>query len=180
MNRFDFRQSRTVATLAAGGLLSAVVLTGCSSGQIAQTAEQVSAVNGSATTIKDMVLRDVHIQAVQTTDYLQQGQTVDLVLVVVNQSPDFADRLVGITTDIGTVTVTGNPQVPAGGSLFVGAADGQNVQAAEAVEGAANANAAVSLTKPIANGLNYNFTFNFEKAGSGSVQVPIAAPTKQP
>jgi hypothetical protein len=31
------------------------------------------------------------------------------------------------------------------------------------------------LTKPITNGLTYNFTFNFEKAGQASVLVPISA-----
>ena len=31
------------------------------------------------------------------------------------------------------------------------------------------------LAKPISNGLTYNFTFNFEKAGQASVLVPISA-----
>ena len=50
----------------------------------------------------------MHIQALQTGDYLRPGATVDLVLVAVNQSPDITDKLVGITTDIGKVTVTGD------------------------------------------------------------------------
>lgn len=176
MNHFDIRHSRTVATLAAGGLLGAVVLTGCSTGQRAQTSEQAPAVNGTAMAVHNMMLRNVHIQADQTGDFLQPGQTVDLVLVVTNQSPDFADKLVGITTDIGTVTVSGNSQVPAGGVLFVGTGNGQNRKAANAVEAADNAKATVELNKPITNGLTYKFTFDFEKAGSGSVQVPISAP----
>lgn len=176
MNRFDIRHSRTVATLAASGLFGAVALTGCSSGQIAQTAQQVPAINGSATAINNMLLRNVHIQAAQTGDFLQPGQTVNLVLVVTNQSPDFTDKLLGITTDIGTVTLSGNSVVPAGGVLFVGTAPGQNRKAADAVEAADNAKASVSLSKPITNGLTYNFTFDFEKAGSGSLQVPISAP----
>ncbi|OOK75645.1 putative lipolpqE domain protein [Mycobacterium kansasii] len=36
------------------------------------------------------------------------------------------------------------------------------------------------MTKPITNGLTYSFTFNFEKAGQGTVMVPIAAPLAQP
>ena len=38
----------------------------------------------------------------------------------INQSPDVADKLVGVTTDIGKVTVTGDPTLPASGVLFVG------------------------------------------------------------
>jgi copper(I)-binding protein len=38
----------------------------------------------------------------------------------------------------------------------------------------------VALTKPITNGMTYKLTFDFEKAGSVSLQVPIAAPTEQP
>lgn len=180
MNRIDIRHSRTIATLAAGAMLGAVALTGCSSGQIAQTAREGAAVNGTAKTINTMKLRDVHIQATQTSDFLQPGQSVALVLVVANQSPDFADKLVGVTTDIGTVTVSGNPQVPAGGVLLVGSNAGQNANAAHAVEAASNAKAIVTLSKPITNGLTYTFTFDFEKAGSASMQVPIAAPTEQP
>ena len=35
--------------------------------------------------------------------------------------------------------------------------------------------AEVTLSKPITNGLTYNFTFNFEKAGQTTVAVPISA-----
>ncbi|OOK75739.1 putative lipoprotein lpqE [Mycobacterium kansasii] len=52
---------------------------------------------------------------------------MDLVLVAVNQSPDVADRLVSIGSDIGTVTMTGDARLPAGGMLFVGTPDGQLV-----------------------------------------------------
>ena len=175
MNRFEIRRSRTVATLAAGGLLGAIALSSCSSGQVAQTAEQVPAVNGSATTIKNVLLRDVQIQAVQTSDFLEPGHTVNLVLVAINQSPDFADKLVGITTDIGTVTLSGDTGVTPAGVLLVGTADGQNREAVGAVEAAHNAKATVAVNKPITNGLTYKFTFDFEKAGSGSLQVPISA-----
>jgi hypothetical protein len=37
------------------------------------------------------------------------------------------------------------------------------------------ANAEVTLTKPITNGLTYDFTFNFEKAGQTTVAVPLSA-----
>lgn len=180
MNRFDIRHSRTVAMLVTGGLLGAVALTGCSSGQVSQTAAQVPAVDGTQAAINNMLLRNVHIQAIQTGDFLLPGHTVELVLVASNQSPDFPDKLVGITTDIGTVTLSGDARVPVGGVLFVGTASGQSRKAVDAVEAAGNAKATVALSKPITNGLTYNFSFDFEKAGSGTLQVPISAPPAAP
>jgi copper(I)-binding protein len=184
VNRFDYRDSKPrasrrsarVAALAAGGLIGAVALAGCSAGQVSQTAVQQSAVDGNQAVINNVALRNVRIQALQTGDFLRPGATLDLVLVVVNQSPDVTDKLVGITTDIGEVTVTGDPTLPAGGTLFVGAPNGQNQKAVDAVEDAAAVKATVALAKPITNGPNYNFTFDFEKAGSVSVAVPISAP----
>jgi copper(I)-binding protein len=184
VNRFDYRDSKPrasrrsarVAALAAGGLIGAASLAGCSAGQVSQTAVQQSAVDGNQAVINNVALRNVRIQALQTGDFLRPGATVDLVLVVVNQSPDVTDKLVGITTDIGKVTVTGDPTLPAGGTLFVGAPNGQNQKAVDAVEDAAAVKATVALAKPITNGPNYNFTFDFEKAGRVSVAVPISAP----
>jgi copper(I)-binding protein len=184
VNRFDYRDSKPrssrVTALAAAGLIGALALAGCSAGQLSQTASQESAVDGNAAVINNVALRNVRIQAQQYTDFLQPGTTVDLVLVVVNQSPDVADKLVGVTTDIGTVTVTGDPTLPAGGTLFVGTPNGLNNKAAAAVEAADSVKATVELSKQITNGPNYNFTFKFEKAGSVSLQVPISAPEGQP
>lgn len=187
MNRFDYRDSKPrssrVAALAAAGLIGALALAGCSAGQLSQTASQESAVDGNAAVINNVALRNVRIQAQQNTDFLRPGATVDLVLVVVNQSPDVADKLVGVTTDIGKVTVTGDPTLPAGGTLFVGTPSSLNRKAADSaasVEAADSVKATVALSKPITNGPNYNFTFNFEKAGSVSLQVPISAPQGPP
>ena len=191
MNRFDYRDSKPrsnrrsnrVAALAAGGLIGAVALAGCSAGQLSQTASQESAVDGNSAVINNVALRNVRIQAQQNSDFLRPGATVDLVLVVVNQSPDVTDKLVGISTDIGKVTVTGDPTLPVGGTLFVGTPNGMKKKAADtaaAVEAAEAVKATVSLSKPITNGPNYNFTFNFEKAGSVSLAVPISAPEGPP
>jgi hypothetical protein len=158
------------------GLLAliAAVLSGCGAGQISQMATQEPAVNGNKVTVNNVALRDIRMQAVQTGDYLQPGRTVDLVLVAVNQSPDVADRLVGVTSDIGTVTVSGDARLPAAGMLFIGTPEGAKV--APGPIGSSNAaRATVTLAKPISNGLTYNFTFNFEKAGQASVMVPISA-----
>jgi hypothetical protein len=167
---------RLSARVAVVGLaaLAAVVLSGCGAGQISQTAVQEPAINGNRITINNIALRDIRIQAKQTNDFIQPGRSVELVLVAVNQSPDVADRLVGITSDIGSVTVSGDGRLPANGMLFVGRPEGQNV-APGPMDSNTVSKATVNLAKPISNGLTYNFTFTFEKAGQGTVLVPITA-----
>lgn len=169
MNRLTNRLLAATASLAAGGLL----LTGCGSGQISQTANQESAVNGSTANVKNIALRNVHIQAVQTGDYLKPGRTVQLIFAAANDSPDINDKLVSISSDVGSVEVSGPTAIPAASSLIVGSADGQ-----EEVTPLGNAQATtaeVTLSQPITNGLTYNFTFEFEKAGQAKVAVPISA-----
>ncbi|CAN5348344.1 hypothetical protein BH09ACT7_BH09ACT7_06880 [soil metagenome] len=174
MNPFDTRRAPiTRAGLVVGGLLVATALVGCSAGQISQTATQAPAVNGTTGTVKDITLRNVHLQAVETAGALEPGQNVDLMLVASNLSQDTSDKLVGITTDVGTVTVTGNTELPAAGVLIVGVPDG--VTPLSSVEGAEAADASVALTKPIRNGLTYDFTFTFAKAGETTLSVPISA-----
>jgi copper(I)-binding protein len=155
--------------------LIAALLSGCGAGQISQMSTQEPAVNGNKVTLNNVALRDVRMQAAQTGDFLQPGRTVDLVLVAVNQSPDVADRLVGVTSDIGTVTVSGDARLPAGGMLFIGLPEGGKVAPGTVGSNNVAAKATVNLAKPITNGLTYNFTFNFEKAGQASVMVPISA-----
>jgi hypothetical protein len=177
VNRFKtslaVRLPARVALVGVAALIAAV-LTACGAGQISQMATQEPAVNGNKVSFNNVALRDVRIQATQTGDFLRPGKTVDLVLVAVNQSPDVADRLLGITTDIGTVTVNGDTHLPPSGMLFIGTPEGQKVAPGPLNSNSA-AKASVSLAKPITNGLSYNFTFTFEKAGQASVLVPISA-----
>jgi copper(I)-binding protein len=169
VNRSTNRLWAATAGLAACGL----ILTGCGTGQISQTATQESAVNGTSANIGEISLRNVHLQAVQSSDFLQPGTAVQLMFVVGNNSPDVDDELLGVASDIGQVELTGDGAVPARGSLIVGSPDGQD----EVMPmGSATASTAeVTLSKPITNGLTYNFTFDFEKAGRTSVAVPISA-----
>jgi hypothetical protein len=166
LNRFRIR-------LAVAGVVAAAV-SGCSAGQISQTAVQEPAVNGNKVTVNNVALRDIRMQAVQTGDFLQPGRAVDLVLVAVNQSPDLPDRLLGISTDIGNVMLVGDARLPPSGMLFIGTPDGQNV-APGPLQANQAAKATVILNKPVTNGLTYDFTFTFEKAGEAKVKVPISA-----
>ncbi len=158
---------------AACTLAIAATLAGCGAGQVSQVATQEPAVNGTLATFDNIALRNVHIEAVETGDALEPGQDVELIFMAANSSPEKGDRLVGITTDVGEVTVTGNKELPPNGVLVVGAPDG--VTELSDVERADASEATVALTKPIRNGLTYDFTFEFEKAGAHTVTVPISA-----
>ena len=166
MNRFSNRLVAASAGLAACGF----ILTGCGSGQISQVAGQEAAVNGMSADAKDIALRNIHLLADQNGDFLVPGKVLPLVFVAANSSPDVDDKLVSITSDVGTVALSGDGAVMAGRALVV-APKGQ----AEAMGSAAPATAAVTLTKPITNGLSYPFTFTFEKAGATTVAVPLSA-----
>jgi copper(I)-binding protein len=137
-------------------------------------ATQEPAVNGTSANVGPISLRNVHLRAAQSTDYVQPGRDVELLFVAVNNSPDVNDKLVSITSDVGKVTLTGDTSVPANGVLAVGAPDGQ-IAPLESAEKADVAKAAVALSTPITNGLTYKFTFAFEKAGETTATVPISA-----
>lgn len=169
---------------AAIGLVAAAALAGCGTGQISQTADQASAVNGTSTTVGNLALRDVRIQATQAGDALEPGQTVDLVFVVSNQSTDTEDELTDIRTAVGKVSpLTGGKSIPVGGSLIVSAPAGPDLPTAPAAKALPEvaevntASATVTLDQPIRNGLTYDFTFDFKKAGSVTLPVPISAGT---
>jgi hypothetical protein len=184
VNRFKSRL-RALAAIGLGALV-APVLSGCGAGQVAQTAMQEPAVNGNRLTISKEVkvgdqtrvhkveLRDVRILASQTADWIEAGRTVELVLVAVNQSPDVPDRLLEITSDVGKVHITDDARLQPSGLLFIGTPDGQRV-APGPLGASTAAKATVTLSDKISNGQMYRFNFNFEKAGQGSVDVPISA-----
>ncbi len=154
--------------------VAAVALSGCGAGQVSQMATQQPAINGNSVTLNNVALRDIRMQAKQTGAFVQPGQTAELMAVAVNLSPDQPDRLVGITSDVGTVAISGDGRVTPAGTLFIGTPEGEKVPPGPM--GSSNAvKATVNLSKPISNGLTYNFTFTFEKAGQATVQVPITA-----
>lgn len=168
------RRASVIAAIGACGLAASAVLSGCSAGQVSQTATQEPAVNGTSGKAGPIALRNVHISADQTSDYIRPGAEAQLIFVAANDSADVSDTLVSITSDVGTVTLTGGAEVPVSGVLVVGSPDGQET-ALSAVEPADAAEAKLELSKPITNGLTYDFTFTFENAGETTVAVPVSA-----
>lgn len=191
MNRFNIclRARRTaglstvtrLAGLAAAGLIGSAAIAGCGTGQIAQTTDQASAVNGTEGILGTVALRDVRIQSAQTRDFIQPGRTVELVFVATNQSTDTDDELTGISTDVGKVSITGAKKLPAGTRLIVSPpavpspGPAANRSELRAIGDVGTATATVTLDKPISNGLTYDFTFVFKQAGQITLAVPISA-----
>ena len=168
------------------GLIAAVLivatLTGCSSGQQSQTATQEPAVNGTSAGVGTTIgLRDVRIRAEQTGAAVAEGESVDLMFVASNQSATESDRLISISSDVGSVTLSpASPQIPANRALIVGKPEGTEADALQALSDSVKATATVKLNKPISNGLTYNFVFKFERAGEGTVAVPVSAAENAP
>ncbi|RBO87392.1 hypothetical protein [Nocardia puris] len=93
----------TVAALAAG---AALALSGCSAGQVSQTANQAPAINGNNIDVEQISLRNVHIVYPSEGYTNTQGGKAVLALAIVNNSGTVTDELTSVTTDLGTVTIT--------------------------------------------------------------------------
>ncbi|WP_406815761.1 hypothetical protein [Mycobacterium sp. M23085] len=171
----DSSTPRTRVTAAACVLIAVAAVSGCGAGQLSQTAAMEPAVNGSMATLNNIALRNIRIRAKQTSYAVRPGMAVDLALVAANQSPDTADALVAVTSEVGAVTVVGNTAIPAGGILIVDNPDRVDAGALAAVKPANIATATVILTKAISSGLTYEFTFQFRRVGEVSVRVPVSA-----
>lgn len=183
------RSAVAVAALAAGAVLA---LSGCSSGQIAQTARQVSAVNGNTADVGNVALRDVRILLPQSEEYTNaKGGKALLAFSAVNFGASRADELSSITTDLGTVQITPSVAALDPGRTVV-AGDPEAVQAGSptttaqatatppAADGKATSGPAkpilveiTGLTKDITPGPTYQVTFNFKEAGTVLVNVPV-------
>ncbi len=79
-----------------------------------------------------------------------------------------ADKLVSITSDIGTVTLPATARCRQPVCWRSATPDGQR-QRWQSVERRRLRRGQVELTKPITNGLTYDFTFTFEQAGDTTV-----------
>jgi copper(I)-binding protein len=178
VNRIKSRSSAVTMGLAACSLALVTALSGCSAGQLTQTSVQEPGINGTRAIAGDatsgIALRNIHVRATQSADYVQPGTDVELLFVAVNESAKDKDRLVSITSKVGTVAVTGDASIPAGGVLVVGTPDGQP-SPLDATEAAKTVEAKIALAEPISNGLTYDFTFTFERSGAVTVTVPISA-----
>jgi copper(I)-binding protein len=100
----SFQPAGVAAAVTLG--VAALLVTGCSAGQTAQTATQKSTVDGTAGTAGDIALRYVRLAYPEGGQYLA-GATATLQFFAVNSGPQ-PDRLVQVRTD-GAAQVTMSP-----------------------------------------------------------------------
>ncbi|MFI9631377.1 hypothetical protein ACIHAX_01670 [Nocardia sp. NPDC051929] len=170
------RRMVTVAALAAG---AAIALSGCGAGQIAQTAEQVAAVNGNHADVGRIALRNVHIvYPSEGTAYNNaKGGKALIALSIINNGESVPDELTSITTDLGTVKIT-----PASGKSVVELAPQQTVVAAsqpvkrEAASTTTSAAPTTSAGAPTSAPRSAAPTTTAESHGSPATEDPEANP----
>jgi hypothetical protein len=177
-------------------LAAVAALTGCSAGQVTQTSTQVPTVQGASADVGDLALRDIRILYPSGGTYAE-GSTAELALVVTNQGLS-EDALIEVTgeffesatlpagdptatptpTATATATATATPSgdepakggveavVPAQGILQFGTSESPTIELTD-------------LTEEISVAEVFLVTFVFEQAGEVTVEIPVAAPTRE-
>jgi copper(I)-binding protein len=79
------------------GIGAAIVVSGCSAGQITQTDTQVPAVNGSMGTVKQIAVRDVRLAFPAGKTYFSKGESASLLVTIAN-SGQADDKLVSVSS----------------------------------------------------------------------------------
>jgi copper(I)-binding protein len=161
-------------------LLSPVVLSACSAGQVTQTATQERDKTGAQGQVGDLSIRQAELLSPRGGSY-EAGDDADLQVAIVNGGSE-ADTLVGVEGDgfssaeiqsspSGTATSSASRgggsdeiEIPAASSVFVGEDD-----------------VTVTLTdldEDLSTGQYLEVTFVFEKAGEITLPVTVANPEK--
>lgn len=106
----------------AGAVIGAVVLAGCSAGQVTQTSRQVTAVDGASANAGTIAVRNAYFLLPEHTETgvaYPRGGSAPLQLVVINTGGG-TDELMSVTSPIaGNGEVTGKRDVPGGRTLVV-------------------------------------------------------------
>jgi copper(I)-binding protein len=164
-------------------LLSPVVLSACSAGQVTQTATQERDKTGAQAQVGDISLRQAELLHPRGGSY-ERGDDADLQVAIVNggTEPDTLVRVEGDgfdsaeiqgpttgtsastsaspSTSAGTASRGSGIEIPAGGTVFVGG-DDYNVTL-------------VNLREPLTTGQYLDVTFTFENAGDVTIPVTVA------
>jgi copper(I)-binding protein len=159
------RLRRGLAGAVAALTIGASVLTGCAAGQISQTADQIANVDGAQGTVGPIGVRQALLATPEGANYAK-GSQAPLTLWISNDSQD-PDTLTGISTDAGTVKITGTATVGPRSLLQIGGDD------------AAVTAMLTGLTRELNYGISVPMTFSFAKAGQLSLNVPIEIPAQR-
>lgn len=179
----SIRGSRRSALLLAGLATSGLLLSGCSAGQVAETAGTVPSIQGVNVASKsgDFAVRSLLI-AYPGVDGYQAGDNANLDVVLYNDSPD--QVTVTVTTEGAQEVVRSDPNAPLGESPATTAAPSAGMPAqivvpplsfAQLNSEAATVLRLIELDQPLRVGESVFVTFDF-----GGTTIRAAAPVAVP
>jgi copper(I)-binding protein len=118
VSRETTRPLRKLVPAVAIGVSALLGIVGCGAGQVAQTAEMESGVNGNNGQVGDLMLRDVMVAFPTSGEAYKVGEEAPLLLTIANTGGE-DDELVGVTSPAGEVEIVGNAKIPARTALQV-------------------------------------------------------------
>jgi copper(I)-binding protein len=158
-------------------VLSPLALSGCSAGQISQTATQNRDKVGANASVGEIELRAVRFVYPRGGIY-EEGDDADLTMAIVNESEE-DDTLTDISGEgFGEVEIDDDSATSSGGSGSSSEIDlpaGQTVY----VDGEDLSISLTDLDESLTSGQMLELTFTFENAGEVTVPVVVAAPEEE-
>ena len=137
------RRGHRAATLITLGLVGAFALTGCSAGQVAETALKVPAIPGVDAKAGDLAIRNAVIAFPSEGYSWPVGSNVPLSLGLINNGTT-ADRLVSATSDLSSSVVL--QEVPEGGQATTAPTETPSAPVSETVSPSAGASSTSGAT----------------------------------
>lgn len=146
-------------------MAAAAALTGCAAGQISQTADQVSAIDGANGSVGNLSILNAQL-AKPSGEAIAAGGNGRLTLWISNQGVE-SDSLTGITTPYASaVDISGKSEIPGQTLADLASDTGTTVVVQD-------------FTQQVVSGQSVPMTFSFAKAGSVQLNVPIKVPTER-
>lgn len=147
-------------------LLSPLVLSACSAGQVTQTVTQERDKTGAQAHVGDITLREGSL-AYPSGGAYEAGDDAELIVAIVNSGQE-SDTLTGVDGDgFGGAEISGDEiEIPADSTVFVGRDNDATVTLTDLDEG-------------ITTGQVLEVTLTFENAGEITVPVSVSNPTRE-
>lgn len=163
------------------GLGAVVALSGCATGQQAETSQQVAAIAGSSAETKTMAVRNATLGFPDGTDgraVYEKGSSAPVDAVLINES-ERSDKLVRVSSSYAQSSeITGTRTIPGKQRLYAVEEQGGSTEKLTAAEAANDERERVrisldGLSQDIYPGTTIPVRFTFAEAGSVTLQVPI-------
>ncbi|NHD18363.1 copper chaperone PCu(A)C [Actinopolyspora sp. BKK1] len=171
------------------GLGAVVALSGCATGQQAETSQQVAAIAGASADAESMAVRNATLGFPEETNgkaVYEKGSSAPVDAVLVNGSEQ-SDQLVRVSSSYAQSTeITGTKTIPGNQRLYAVEEQGGSSDQLTAAEAANDERETVrislnGLSQDIYPGTTIPVRFTFAEAGSVTLQVPIGnSPNPRP